>query len=130
MITDEIRNSFMVADKSLLLAKEELCRPHEDVVTLSACQSVRSSMKNMMHLYLLAHAVDNDEKASIEQLMDLCVKANKQFLNVDISNIECKGEGHENCNGKYCLSIENVNCCVTAANQLRSIVWQEFKIND
>jgi hypothetical protein len=130
MITDEIRNSFKAADRSLALAQEELNRPHEDVVTLSACQSVRSSMKDMMHLYLLAHTVDNDEKASLEQLMDSCVKVNNLFSKVDIANIECKGLGHESCNGKYCLSIENVNCCLTAATQLRSIVRQEFMIND
>ena len=130
MITEEIRNSLKQADRELLIAQAELNRPHEDVVTISACQSVRSSMKHMMHIYLLAHAVDNNEKMSIEELMDLCVKANKLFSGVDIANIECKGVGHENCDGKYCLSIENVSCCVTAANQLKDIMWKEFKVND
>ncbi len=51
MITEEIRNSFMQANQVLLQAQTELNRPHEDVVTLSACQSVRASMKQMMHLY-------------------------------------------------------------------------------
>lgn len=130
MITAEFRNSLNQAAQTLLAAESELNRPHEDVVTLSACQSVRTSMRSMMQLYLTAHAVDNTDKTSIEELMDMCVKANKLFSAVDISNIECKGLGHENCNGKYCLSIENVNCCVTAANQVKNIVWSELKVND
>ena len=63
MITEEIRNSLKLADGELMQAETELTRPHEDVVTLSACQSVRASMKKMMHYYLMAHAVNNDDNA-------------------------------------------------------------------
>lgn len=130
MNTEEIRNSLIQANRELLLAQAELNRPHEDVVTLSACQSVRASMKHMMQLYLMAHSVDSNELMSLDELMSLCKKKNDVFSVVDLTNIECRGEGHENCDGKYCLSIENVSCCVTAANQLKSVVWKEFKIND
>jgi hypothetical protein len=54
MITQEISDSLKKAYKDLFNAENELSRPMEDVVTLSACQSVRNSMKQIMELYLLA----------------------------------------------------------------------------
>ena len=128
MITEQIRNSLRQADFELMHAEAELNRPHEDVVTLSACQSVRNSMKQMMRLYLLAHAIDNDGKMSLEELKGACEKANRLFSEVDIANIECKGLGHENCDGKYCLDIENVSCCVAAANKLKEVIWSELMV--
>ena len=52
MNTLEFRNSLKQAEQALLSAESELNRPHEDVVTLSACQSVRTSMRDMMQLIL------------------------------------------------------------------------------
>ena len=129
MITDQIRVLLKKADSQIALAENELNRPHEDVVTLSACQSVRSSMKQMMRLYLLAHGVGSDDLNSNEDLMNACIKVNPSFSGVDISNIECKGMGHAQCEGKYCLSIENVSCCLAAAKQVKGIVWAEYQLN-
>src|ERR1017187_226315 len=97
MITVEICNSLKQASSELLLAEAELNRPHEDVVTLSACQSVRNSMKQMMQLYLSAHAIECNKKLSLEELINVCQKNNRLFASVDIDKIECKGETHEKC---------------------------------
>ena len=129
MITEEIRKSLEQANQELSKAEFELNRPHEDVVTLSACQSVRTAMKQMMHLYLTAHGVDNNKGMSLEDLMNSCKRTNDDFSKVNIANIECKGLGHDKCDGKYCLSIENVSCCLAAASQLKAIVWSELKVN-
>ena len=129
MITEEIRNSLMQAAGDLIKAEAELNRPHEDVVTLSACQSVRTSMKKMMHYYLLTHNIANDDRISIEGLLAFCINTNETFSGIDITNIECKGLGHEKCEGKYCLIIENVSCCLAAANRLKAIIWSELKVN-
>jgi hypothetical protein len=130
MISDNLRNSLKLADRELMLAEAELSRPHEDVVTLSACQSVRSSMKHMMRLYLLANATETNDKMSTHELMKLCVRGSKLFNTVDISNIGCKDLSKDGCDGRYCLAIENVSACVAAARQVKAIVWKELKIND
>ena len=129
MITEEIRNSLKQAAGDLISAEAELNRPHEDVVTLSACVSVRSAMNRMLHLYLTTHAIGNDKQMSIDELLAACINANNTFSDIDISNIECKGLAHEKCEGKYCLSIENVSCCLAAANKVKAIVWSELKVN-
>ncbi len=130
MITQEIINSLKKAYKDLFSAENELSRPKEDVVTLSACQSVRNSMKQIMELYLSAHDIPFDPKGSMSGLLDKCVIANQAFVGVNITNIECRSDNHKDCNGKYCLSVEAVTHCLTAANRLKDLIWWEFKITD
>ena len=129
MITEEMRKSLNQAYGDLVMAEEELNRPHEDVVTISACQLVRTSMKQMMHYYLVSHGKAYDRQMSIDDLLSACIKYNPAFSKIDITNIECKGLEHEKCDGKYCLTIESVRCCLTAANQLKATIWTELKVN-
>jgi HEPN domain-containing protein len=129
MINEDIRISLRLAERELQLAEHELNRPHEDVVTLSVCQSVRSSIKDLMRLYLLANGINSHGKMSLQNLMGLCTETNKRFSAVAISDIGCKETEHEHCDHKYCLSIDSVSNCVTAANKLKKIVWEELKLN-
>ena len=129
MITNEISSSLKQAFYELQNAETELNRPLEDVVTLSACQAVRNSMKQIMHIYLKTHAVAAKEGASLSELLDSCIRLNSSFSGIDVTNIECKGD-HANCNGKYCLSIESVAGCLNAANRLKDLIWWELKLNN
>jgi hypothetical protein len=130
MITKEISASMKQAWQDLLKAEAELNRPLEDVVTLSACRSVRNSMKQMMQLYLSAHAVKSQNESSLDDLHKLCIKSNKSFGDIDFGSIECKGMDHATCDGKYCLGVENVASCLMAANQLRDLIWWELKLTN
>jgi hypothetical protein len=130
MDTQQIINSLLLAERQLVFAQNELKRPNEDVVTLSACQLVRSSMKHIMRLYLLAQGEDWSAQKTLDGLMNLCISKNKAFSAVDIADIECKEMDHEKCDSRYCLTIDNVGKCVNAASQLKNIVWKEMKIHD
>lgn len=128
-MTKELNNSFRSACRQLLSAETELNRPMDDVVTLSACQSVRDAMNQMMHIYLSAYETSAAGK-SIGELLDTCSKVNPVFSGVDITNIECKGISHAHCDGKYCLTIENVACCLNAANKLKDIICYELNMTE
>ena len=128
MLTKQNIESLKMAYRDILNAESELNRPHEDVVTLSACQSVRNAMKQMMSVYLNVHEVAVSNDPSLNDLAELCIQSSPAFSAIDLSNIECKGIGHSKCDGKYCLSIENVSCCLSAANKLKDLVWWELKV--
>lgn len=126
---EEIIQSLLLAERELSFAQEELRRPSEDVVTLSACQLVRASMKHIMRLYLMAQGVEWNHKMSFDDLMKSCIKTNRSFSKINVSEIECKNADYQHCDHKYCLSVDNVSGCLTAAKELRDIVWTELKIN-
>ena len=130
MITEAISSSLKMVARQLSEAETELNRPQDDVVTISACQTIRNSMKDMMEIYLSANAIPLKQNASLDDLLIQCTGSSQAFSAVDLSNIECKGIGHNHCDGKYCLSVDNVTFCVNAANQLKSVVWNEFKVSD
>ena len=127
MVSTETTDSLKQAFKELLDAEIELNRPQEDVVTLSACQSVRNSMKHMMRCFLDAHTLPVKENASLTDLRDQCMQINPMFAGIDLRDIECKGIDHAHCDGRYCLAIENVAICLTTANKLKSLVAEELK---
>ena len=126
MLTQENISSLDQAIRDLRNAESELNRPHEDVVTLSACRSVRNAMRQMMDVYLAANGIQNSN-TSLSAMVELCAGSNPAFSKIDMGNIECKGLNHADCDGKYCLAIENVSCCIAAANQVKDIVWAGIK---
>jgi len=126
MMTPEVISSLKKAYVDLLNAEHELNRPEEDVVTLSACHNIRHSMRQMLNEYLKAHDLPTNAQGSLSALLEASSEVNDAFGRVDVSDIECKGMGATQCDGKYCLAIENVDCCLKAANQVKDIVWKEF----
>ena len=128
MNTLQLQNAIHQAEQELLLAQNEMNKPHEDVVTLSACVNLRSSMRHLMIQYLLSKGVQSNEHMSLEQLMDLCIIANENFSRVHLSTLKCKHLEGEKCDSKYCLSVENVDCCIEAATDLKNIVLEELSL--
>jgi len=129
MITEKMNTSLRQAYKELLDAENELNRPLEDVVTLSACQSVRSAMSQMLQTYLAAFGQAPQPLACLSDLMEACKKISRDFEGVYIADIACKDIDHTHCDGKYCLSLEHVSGCIAAANKIKDIVWHEFNLN-
>ena len=126
MKSEAIVKSLQDAHAALLMAENELSRPQEDVVTLSACNTVRNSLREMFENYLDAHGIKTTLNSSLEELKDQCISANILFRNIDLRNVECKGEDHAHCDGKYCLSVTNVSTCLAVAKQVKGIIWNEF----
>ena len=128
MNTHQLQQAIHKAEQELLIAQQEMNKPHEDVVTLSACNNLRSSMRHLMIQYLLSKGVQSNEHMSLDQLMDLCIIANENFSRVPIAALKCKHLEGGQCDTKYCLAIENVDCCMQAATDLKNIVLEELNI--
>jgi len=126
MISNGNMSKLQTAYTGLLNAQAELNRPHEDVVTLSACQAMRSSMRMMMEAYLSIHDAPASDEASISELAEMCSRRNSAFAKVAMSNLDCRDAQHCDCDGKYCLSVTHVSGCLVAAHQVKEIVWKEL----
>lgn len=130
MIDTKISASLKEAFAELRIAEQELSRPSEDAVTLSACLGARQSINSMLKMYLLSQSINHSDGKSLTELMDQCKHIDKDFGKIDLSSILCKGMNQDECDGKYCLSTENVNNCVAVANQLKTLVLNKLKINE
>ena len=130
MTTNDITISLKKTFIELRNVEDELNRPLEDVVTLSACYNVRQSMMDMMHLYLQSHSIKNHEGSSLEDLLTRCIKVNKQFSAVDLSKILCKEHDHAACTSQYCLTTEKVTDCLLVANQIKGLLVEKMTISE
>ena len=130
MATNEVKKSMKDALSELRIAEFELNRPHEDVVSMSVCYSARHSLNSLLRTYLMSNNVDHKNGNSLKDLLNECIKIDNQFSKLDVSSVLCNDIHHEVCDGKYCLTVDKVNECVTLANQVKSIVLEKLKINE
>lgn len=130
MINTIITHSLKEALKELRIAEQQLSRPSEDAVVLSACLGARQSLNNMLRIYLLSQSINHSDGKSVKELLDQCIHIDKDFSNIDLSCILCKDLDEEECNGRYCLSLEMANGCVAVANQVKKLVLDKLKINE
>jgi|GEM_PF-823031 len=130
MITNEIRNALKLTLTELHIAELELNRPPAEVVTMSVCYSARHSLTNMLRLFLMNNNVDQIKGNSLKDVMYQCIKIDNQFSKINLSPFLCKELNQEACDGKYCLTIGQVNECVSVANQVKILVLEKMKINE
>ena len=130
MVTNEIRNALKQAITELRIAEFELNRPHEDVVTMSVCYSARHSLVTMLRLFLMSKDVDQNPGNSLKSLLNQCCIIDDQFSKISLSEILCNELDHEACDGKYCLTVDKVNECVTVTNKFKTLVLEKMKINE
>ena len=130
MVSTEVFNSLKEALTELRIAEYELNRPEEDVVTMSVCYSARHSLNSLLRTYLMSNNLNPNESKNSRELLDQCIALDKQFSTVHISALQCNSINHEACDGKYCMSVDKVTECLTAANQAKAIVLEKLKLKE
>jgi len=106
---------FNEATKKLQLAKEELLKPAEDIVSFSVCKNSQFAIENYLKGFLLKNKVEFDVNATIGALYDKCVSIDQNFKNIDISAIGCKNHAIDS---RYCSEINSVSDCFDTADNV------------
>ncbi len=128
METNEILTSLKKALASLEIAEFEMNRPHEDVVSMSVCYGARQSLISLLQLYLAGE--NSAPSSNIKELYNECLKRDNRFASIDLTSIRCNDIQHEECEGRYCLSVDKVSECVTVAKAVKELLLEKLKINE
>lgn len=118
MPTQKINDLMMEADELLSFAKDELSHSEEDVNSFIVCQHSRKSIVNYLTSFLLKRGIEPRQPMTIAQLVDQCREEDARFENLDITNLFCRHDAH---NETYCLSVEKVSECMTIAQLVRGL---------
>ncbi|MDX1627843.1 MAG: hypothetical protein R3345_04035 [Fulvivirga sp.] len=73
------------AEDLYLKAKDELCKPEEDVVPYSVCRNAYYSITNYLGSYLSMNGVKLSESDSVEDLLNKCRTVDKRFNDLHLS---------------------------------------------
>lgn len=79
------QSAYAEADEMLEMAKEELCRPAEDVVHYNVCKHAYKAIEKYMVGYLLSHDKEIHQNSHIKDLLNQCKMVDNKFndLNYD-----------------------------------------------
>lgn len=103
-------------------ASAELARPAEDVVLPSACYSIKRSLRSYLEAYLTTYGIRFSAVATLEQLMEKCVRHNPEFVQFDVSGMECKCDHGDACLQTFCMDVSRTKKCEHLLNEVRSFV--------
>jgi hypothetical protein len=72
--------------------------------------------------------VNVETKKSIRELMDNCIKLEPDFAGISLKGVGCNELDQAACDGKYCLGHEEVDACLTVANNIKDLVLKKMNI--
>lgn len=119
---DQANKYFEDAVHKLKMASFELNRPKEDVVTYSVCKNSQLAIENYLKGFLLQNGIDANQFTTIETLFEQCVRVNKNFEKVNLSEFRCQSHKIDL---TYCNEVAKVSNCHNAADQLDTFLREE-----
>jgi outer membrane protein assembly factor BamD (BamD/ComL family) len=114
---------FVKAAQKLNQANKELFKPEEDIVTFLVCKNSQYAIENYLRGYLLKKGFEPRDYKTINSLYEQCVRINKGFEKVDLSDFDCKSS--KDLSANFCNSVSKVNKCFDAADSLDSFLRRE-----
>ncbi|NND14833.1 MAG: HEPN domain-containing protein [Eudoraea sp.] len=118
----DVSKYFKDAVEKLKEANEELYKPEEDVVSLLVCQKSQHAIENYLKGYLLRNGIDPSPFESIESMYQECLKLNKEFKKVDLTNFTCD---YIDTDMAYCNDFKEVSHCYELADGLDTLLRKE-----
>ncbi len=126
MMKDKANKLFSDASKKLNEANKELFKPKEDLVTYMVCKNAQFAVENYLKGFLLQNGVNPAKYKTVESLYEQCIKLNKKFEEVDLSDFNCKSHDLDS---RYCNEVSKVSNCFDIADNLDTFLRREKIIN-
>jgi hypothetical protein len=79
--------TFERAEEYLTEAKEQLCKPEEDVVAYSVCKNAYHAIAYFLGSHLHQSEVSFDESASVEELLMKCQQVDARFHGLKLDTV-------------------------------------------
>ncbi len=105
------------AEELYASAREELCRPEEDVVPYMVCSTAYKSVNKYLTGFLLRNDIELHNSISMDKLLKLCREIDPGFNNLDLSPMLESTD-----NDKIWTNMGTVNRFIELAAQTRGLV--------
>ena len=103
------------ATKRLKIAKEEMFKPAEDIVSYSVCKNSQFAIENYLKGYLTEKDVKLTPNETIESLYNKCIVIDKNFKAIEMGAIGCK---NHTIDSRYCSEVNSVSACFDTADNI------------
>ena len=103
------------AINKLKIAKEEMFKPAEDIVSYSVCKNSQFAIENFLKGYLTSKEVKLQSNETIASLYNKCVTVDENFKTLEMGAIGCKNHAIDS---RYCSEINSVSACFDTADNI------------
>ncbi|WP_457610363.1 HEPN domain-containing protein [Lutibacter sp.] len=103
------------ATKKLQIAKEEMFKPAEDIVSYSVCKNSQFAIENFLKGFLTKNNVKLQPNETIATLYSKCISIDNNFKVIEMSTIGCK---NHTIDSRYCSEINTVSACYDTADNI------------
>lgn len=101
-------------------AKDELCKPEEDVVPYSVCQNAYLAVVNYLKSFLMDHGVEFPRTSNVEDLLKSCREIDNQFKDLHLAPLYHPTESKD-----VWMNIDLANNFLDMAESTRQMVRKE-----
>ena len=84
MFDQKVKNTMDQAEELFNAAKEELCRPEEDVVPYLVCRNAYKSVDKYLTAYLMQNGIEIHNSLTLDRLQNMCSEVNPEFSGLDL----------------------------------------------
>lgn len=106
---------FKEAIKKLHIAKSELFKPSEDIVSYSVCKNAQFAIENYLKGYLTKNGIELERNDTIATLYAKCLRSDENFKTIEMSAMGCKNHAIDS---RYCSEINSVSACFDTADNI------------
>ncbi len=122
-----IINLIIDADSKLNLARKEMFKAEENVVTHLVCQNSRESLRNYLSAFLMLKKIKFSPSESIPGLLKKCGQENKTFQKIDLTTLDCRYELEEE---RFCFAVNKAGYCLDTVEAAKQIFKEVTKTTD
>jgi HEPN domain-containing protein len=97
------------------IAKEEMFKPAEDIVSYSVCKNSQFAIENFLKGYLTKKEVKLKANETIASLYNKCIAIDKNFKTIEMGAIGCKNHAIDS---RYCSEVNSVSACFETADNI------------
>ena len=108
------------AEELLSRAKEELCKPEEDVVRYSVCQSAYYAIVNYLGSILIDNNVEFQESSKVADLLNTCRQIDDKFNNLHLAPLYEPTQSED-----VWMNLDTANDFIAMAESTRKMVRGE-----
>lgn len=106
---------FKEGEKKLQIAKEELLKPAEDIVSFSVCKNSQFAVENFLKGVLVKNNIEIIPEDTIGSLYNKCLQVDTNFKDIEMGVIGCKDSAIDS---RYCSEINSVSACFDTADSI------------
>jgi len=103
------------ATKKLQIAKEEMFKPAEDIVSYSVCKNSQFAIENFLKGFLTKNNIKLQPNETIATLYSKCISIDANFKAIEMSAIGCK---KHTIDSRYCSELNTVSACYDTADNI------------